>query len=164
MIPGEHDLPVIFLKSEELCIIDRPVVITTVLGSCVSATMYNERLGIAAICHALLPHCMQKGICPVDCDAKYKYVNCVIPEMIKKMQNRGVKTNEIVVKLFGGADMAGSNKMNDINRIGMQNTKAAVKAIQANGLQITKFDVGGLKGRKIFFYTQTGQILLKRLK
>ena len=52
--PSSH-LPVITLKPAELFISERPAIVRTVLGSCVAVTMYDRQLGIAAICHALLP-------------------------------------------------------------------------------------------------------------
>jgi chemotaxis protein CheD len=35
--------------------------------------------------------------------------------------------------------------------------------LKSEGLQLHVVDVGGLQGRKIFFNTHTGEVLLKRL-
>jgi chemotaxis receptor (MCP) glutamine deamidase CheD len=45
----------LFLKPGEVCISREPAVVTTILGSCIAVTMFNERLKIGGICHALLP-------------------------------------------------------------------------------------------------------------
>jgi chemotaxis receptor (MCP) glutamine deamidase CheD len=45
----------VFLKPGELYIGKEPAVVSNILGSCVSITMFSERLGAGGICHALLP-------------------------------------------------------------------------------------------------------------
>ena len=47
--------------------------------------------------------------------------------------------------------------------IGQQNIQTAKQIIRSEGLRIQALDVGGLQGRKIFFYTDTGEVYLKRL-
>ena len=55
MSPAHTRLAPLRLKPGELLICREPHEVTTVLGSCVSITMFNARLGLAAICHAMLP-------------------------------------------------------------------------------------------------------------
>lgn len=47
--------------------------------------------------------------------------------------------------------------------IGKQNIQTAKQIILSEGLSILAMDVGGLQGRKIFFYTDNGEVYLKRL-
>ena len=49
------DLARVYLKPGELHFATGPTVVSTVLGSCVSVTMFDRLSGAAAICHALLP-------------------------------------------------------------------------------------------------------------
>jgi len=158
------NLPIIFLKPAELYINRGPALVKTVLGSCISVTMLNRRTGIAAMCHALLPLCRKKQGCHDHCPEKYRYVGCVIPEMVQKILGFGIKKKEIEVKLFGGAETLGANKGQvSIAPVGRQNVKEAVKAIQANQLWLKTTDVGGGYGRKILFDTHSGEILLRKL-
>ena len=53
----ESKFPVIYLKSGEIYFTEEPVIVLTVLGSCVSVTLFHRRLGYSAICHGLLPRC-----------------------------------------------------------------------------------------------------------
>ena len=50
-------------------------------------------------------------------------------------------------------------------QLGGQALTPAVKEriLESHGLKLTVADVGGSQGRKIFFYTHTGEVLLKRL-
>lgn len=159
------ELPVIYLKPAELCVLDRPAVVRTVLGSCLAITMYNRRLGVSAICHALLPYRDPKENSQNNTLEKFKYLERVIPEMISKMRAYGIKLDEIEVKMFGGADMLTSQDKQVYKQpVGKLNIETAVKLLETEGLQIISSDVGGPRGRKIFFYTNNGEVLLKRLR
>jgi chemotaxis protein CheD len=48
MIDGHGKLLRFYLKPGEIHIADRPGIVTTVLGSCVSVTMYSPRLKTGA--------------------------------------------------------------------------------------------------------------------
>lgn len=159
------ELPVFYLKGSDLFVSKKPAKVVTVLGSCVCVTMFDSHLGIAAICHALLPVCAKKETCIVSCAEPFKYVNCVVPDMVRRMRRYGIRPRKIEVKLFGGSDMFGPRtKYEKTASVGRQNIEAAVRAISGENLLLKVTDVGGLLGRKIFFYTHTGEVWLKRLK
>ncbi|MFC1523560.1 chemotaxis protein CheD [Thermodesulfobacteriota bacterium] len=151
----------VFLKPAELWIGTEPVEITTLLGSCVAVTMYNKRFGLAAICHATLPEISPDESCNDDTE-RFKFVRCVIPWMHENFNTRGVKPNEIDVKLFGGAtQLTQNNHRFQGHSIGIKNIKLAKELIRQEGLKLSSVNVGGSKGRKIKFISKTGQVLLK---
>jgi chemotaxis protein CheD len=45
----------IFLKPGALYISEKPAIVSTILGSCIAVTIFNKRLKVGGICHALLP-------------------------------------------------------------------------------------------------------------
>ena len=45
----------VFLKPGEIYVGREPAEVSTILGSCISVTMFSEGLKLGAICHALLP-------------------------------------------------------------------------------------------------------------
>lgn len=49
------NFPQVYLKPGELYIAQEPTIILTILGSCIGATFWNRRLGVGALCHAMLP-------------------------------------------------------------------------------------------------------------
>lgn len=161
----QREKPRIYLKPGELCIGKRPVVVTTVLGSCVSATFYHQATGLSAICHALQPQCSSGEPCPERCPVRYRYAVCAIQAMTQQMISRGVRPREIEVKLFGGAALiGGSHPKTTAISMGRQNVTAAIESIHECGLVLKVMDVGGSFGRKIIFDTATGEILMKRLR
>jgi chemotaxis protein CheD len=156
------NLPTLFLKPGEMFIAEQPCVISTLLGSCVAITMVSRRIGVGAICHALLPSCRTKDRC--DCRERFRYVECAIRGMIEAFRSRGVPRSGIEAKLFGGAEMFRSGGGTEVgDSVGRQNISKARELLVADGIRIAASDVGGLHGRKIHFYPQTGEVYLKRL-
>ena len=47
--------------------------------------------------------------------------------------------------------------------VGKQNIRAALDSMERERIAVAALDVGGGRGRKLFFNTQTGGVLLKRL-
>jgi chemotaxis protein CheD len=161
----KEQFPLLYLKPGETYFSAEPAVVVTVLGSCLTVTMFHRRRGLGAICHCLLPNCSVQKECRGDCLERLKYVDCSIPRMVRFFDRYKVQHNEIEVKCFGGADMFTRQiERPGVVSIGRQNIITAEKALRAEGLKLNAKDVGGLQGRKIFFYTHTGEVLLKRLK
>jgi chemotaxis protein CheD len=156
----------IYLKPGELCVCREPAMVTTILGSCVSVTMLNHRKKVAAICHAVQPVCRQQFLgCPDICDDRFRYVSCVIPEMVNRMNMLGVQSVELETKLFGGSAMIGKRSFNEKrNAVGNQNIEAALSAMAYYGIRLHTVEVGGKLGRKLIFDTGSGEVLLKRIR
>jgi chemotaxis protein CheD len=157
----DPDVDNVYLKPGELYIGERPAKVITVLGSCVSVTLFNRRLSIGAICHGAMPHCRKVKKCHELCKDAFKYVDCSLHYMLWRLRSYGVTDSELEVKLFGGADTLSSKKE---NTIGSMNVKMALDIIRHEHLRIIAADVGDSFGRKIIFFTHTGEVYLKRLK
>ncbi len=158
------DVPGLYLKPGEMAFKDKPTRVTTVLGSCIAVTMFVERLGVGAVCHALLPACREIEMCDERCAMPYRYVSCVVPDMVARFVRMGAAPGEIQVKMFGGGDMFGPARREGMSAsVGSQNIRAARQALEEHRLRIRHEDVGGRHGRKIHFLTHTGDVWLKRL-
>ncbi|GAB4487878.1 MAG: chemotaxis protein CheD [Thermodesulfovibrionales bacterium] len=155
----------VYLKPGELFISAEPTVVTTVLGSCIAVTMFHRKTRFGGICHGMLPECRQHE-CPGSCSEGFKYVDCAIQFMYDTFKSKLIPAAEIEVKLFGGADMfqvrSAVSKGNQT--VGTQNLMAAMKMLENKKLKVAKLDIGGNEGRKLFFTTDTGEVLLKRLR
>jgi chemotaxis protein CheD len=156
-------MPHIYLKPGEMHISTDASLVSTVLGSCVSVTLFCPRLRVGAISHGLLPTCREKGDCDGACLQGFKFVDCSIHHMLEEFRKLGVSSAEIEAKVFGGSDMfdlaGGSERIS----VGNQNVSAAMRIIELEGLRLVARDVGGTQGRKLLFYTHTGEVFLKRL-
>ncbi len=180
MTSFDTKLPFIYLKPGEIHISSEPSMVTTVLGSCVSVTMFSRRHGTGAICHIMLPKCRCKnncdndcmkciydshGGCRRDCADALRYADCSIGKMLTEFKTRGIRPEDIETKMFGGSDMIALTKgTNSTINVGKQNIDAALQGIEEEGLKLTTYDVGGSYGRKIIFHTHTGEVFLKRIE
>lgn len=165
MSEPEQELPVIYLKAGEMHFSKRSVVVLTVLGSCLSVTMFHRKLAMGAICHGFLPQCRGRTLCDDGCNERFTYVDCAIRKMLTLFDRFDVKRCELEVKVFGGADMFDSARNGrGIYSIGKLNITTASKILEQEGLNIVSMDVGGTRGRKLYFHTRTGEVLLKRLQ
>ena len=156
-MPVRSDIPVVYLKPGELRFSRKPEIVSTVLGSCISVTLFHPQHKIGAISHALLPSGEEEGT--------FKYVDRSLAHMIKEFKNVGIGCWELEVKLFGGADMFKCQTEAPRGRtVGRQNVEKSVKLIESAGLKLVNSDVGGFLGRKLFFYTHTGEVFLKKIR
>jgi chemotaxis protein CheD len=146
----------VFLKPGECYASERPATVSMVLGSCVAVIMFNARMKVGAICHAVLPVCHSND--GNDC----RYVDSSILCMIRKLERMGIRREEIEVKLLGGADVIECTDGNGIS-VGRQNIETALKTIEKENLRLEASDIGGKQGRKIHFNTSNGKVIFKRI-
>ncbi|MBI4642443.1 MAG: chemotaxis protein CheD [Deltaproteobacteria bacterium] len=158
MHPLHTNLPVIHLKPGELYLGEQPTMVTTTLGSCVSLIFFNQPQRLGAICHALLPSDDHQ-------ENSFRFVDRAFFWMLEQFQSRNSASKQIQVKLFGGADVLECFQGNCRTvTVGQQNIHQALELFKAHGLQVQASNVGGALGRKVFFFTHTGEVLLKRVK
>jgi chemotaxis protein CheD len=154
-----RDLPPsarLFLYPGEVCFTREPTIVSTVLGSCVSITMYHPLSKTGAMCHAMLPEHRRSSE-----PEPFRFVDSAVDHMIDTFRKLGIRKDEIEVKLFGGSDVV--EVLTDAVTVGEQNVEKALEIIDREHLSLAAKDVRGERGRKIFFHTHTGGILLKRL-
>ncbi|MEO5364836.1 MAG: chemotaxis protein CheD [Magnetococcus sp. WYHC-3] len=161
MSPAElRALPRVYLHPGEYFSGFDHVVVSTILGSCIAITFFHPGRSWAAMCHALLP--IQPGhlrnLSAEDCT---RYVDCALARMLSDADAQRVPRRELVVKLFGGANMF--RPAPHTAPVGQKNTEAAVRHLQEAGLRITISDVLGDRGRRLLFHTATGDIYLRRM-
>jgi len=164
MTPVRHKLHGHYLKPGKMFFGERATLVSTLLGSCVAVTMFSPRCRVGAICHGLLPSRQDEHRCLGSCEEGARYVDCAIRLMLDWFTQLGILRSEIEVKAFGGSDMfAVKEGENRTSSVGRQNLDKALSLIDEAGLRLLASDLGGPRGRKIYFSTHTGEVLLKRL-
>ena len=158
-------LPDLNLQPGELYLARGPAILRTILGSCVGVTFWSQRLGAAALCHGVLPRCPRvwpPGSKPSD---GHRYVDFSIRYLAQQFDALGAIRNELVVKVFGGADVLHvAETSRHRPTVGALNCKAALEVLEEEGFTVSASDLGGTRGRRIHFHTGTGEVLLYRLK
>jgi chemotaxis protein CheD len=163
MTPHHSDRSLIYLKPGEIYFGERPALVRTILGSCVSVTMFNPRFKIGAICHALLPTCGTEDPCDAACDGLFRYVDCAVRGLVSMFERKGIWRHEITAKVFGGSTMLTSGNGTKLISMGKQNIDAVKKVLHREELEVAGFDVGGTFARRVLFFADTGDVLMKRI-
>lgn len=137
--------------------------ISTVLGSCISACIWDSKLHIGGMNHFMLPikgdligHDGWQHNNSYTCRYGLWAMEYLINEILKY---GGVRQN-LQVKLFGG----GRVLQNMSTDVGEQNIHFAHDYVMNEGLPIVGSDVGGPWPRKVLFYPDTGKVLVKKLQ
>ena len=133
-----------------------PHIVTTVLGSCISVCMWDKILKIGGINHYMLALWNGEGL------ATPKYGNIAIPKLYEKLLMYGSKHHNIQAKVFGGGEVI--NVSSSIMNIGQRNADLAFDMLKSMKIPVISSDVGGRTGRKLIYNTQTGTVLMKKLR
>lgn len=78
--------------------------------------------------------------------------------LINGIMKYGGKKERLEAKVFGGGKIYDSP-----NDIGAKNAAWALDYLENEGLPLLKADVGDLCPRKIYFFTDSGKVLMKKL-
>jgi chemotaxis protein CheD len=141
-----------FLFPSEIYVSTKPCLVQTILGSCVSICLFDNRRKIGGINHYMVPLWNGEGF------TSAKYGNIAIEMLIKRMESLGASRKDWTCKIFGGASQY---DYNNVISVGEKNIQLAENILSEFGIQITAVSVGGEKGRKIIFATHTGKVMMK---
>jgi chemotaxis protein CheD len=157
-----QELPCIYLKPGDMHFGLEPARVVTVLGSCVSVTMYCRAERIGAMCHAVMPWFEEAAGKGTSSQEVFQYVDSSMEWMLVQFARIGIMKKDIEVKIFGGSEIfSGGNPGSGYISLGPKNVEAARKAIHEQNLKLKAWDVGGAQGRKVIFYTDTGDVFTK---
>lgn len=131
---------------------------TMALGSCIGIVLHDSSAGVGALAHAMLPRCER-----VKNNAnRAKFVDTVIPILMKQMIRRGARQDRIVAKLFGGARMFDTFKeCKGVLQIGDENIVTAREVLAKLGIPVVGECVGGTSGRTIIFNVADGSVRVR---
>ncbi|HEY0653728.1 MAG TPA: chemotaxis protein CheD [Chryseosolibacter sp.] len=145
-----------FLYPSALFASCEPARVQTILGSCVAVCLYDTLLAVGGINHFMLPHWTGQGM------PSPKYGDIAVKRLIEKMNAFGSEKQNMVAKIFGGAEQLGGS--DGSYNIGTRNVAVAENILAAEGISIISRSTGGVTGRKIVFYTHSNKVLVKMLK
>jgi chemotaxis protein CheD len=163
MPESELALPEVYVQPGESHLVAEPVILRTVLGSCVGVTFWVPRLGIAALCHPMLPSLPARRSERMDLAASRRYVDFTIQDLARQFDAFGARRGEIQVKLFGGGDVLLVSNETSRPTVGRLNYETALRVLSDEGFAVAASSLGGTSGLNIQFHTGTGEVLLRRL-
>ena len=155
-IDPSEKLRTVYLYPGQLFTASQPLLVSTILGSCIAICLWDDSARIAGINHYLLPSD------PVRGQGDLRYGNVAIERLIGEMVSAGATTLRLVAKVVGGASILGSSPTSRLS-IGDQNAAVARQVLQKHGIAITAEQTGGVRGRKLLFHTGSGCAFSKEI-
>ncbi len=139
-----------FLYPSTLFASKEPYMVKTILGSCVAICLWDPVTKVGGINHYMLPHWNGNDL------ASPKFGNIAIEKLLERMMQLGAKKEHLQAKIFGGGDLI--SKDGSAMLIGERNIRVARLMLEEKGIPIIASSTGGRKGRKILFFTDTGEV------
>jgi chemotaxis protein CheD len=81
--------------------------------------------------------------------------------LINRVMTVGGERSRLVAKVFGGAHVLPA--ISAENGMGARNSEFVLEFLQMETISIVSQDLGGCDTRKIYFHTDSGEVLLKRI-
>jgi chemotaxis protein CheD len=127
-----------FLEPGYIYVSAKPIVISTVLGSCIAVCLYDGRRKVGGMNHFQFPGTRRKD------RATARYGNVALPCLVRMILDGGSKKQNLEAQIFGGAH----NPAISPKDIGHENITIARKILAREGIRVVSEDVGGRKGQK----------------
>ena len=150
---------------------DRHTRIVTLLGSCISVTMWHPRLLIGGMCHYMLPSRRDKKIHDLD----GRYGSEAILMFFREALRHNADPNEFVVKVFGGGNMFPENKTQEVchdkpcesvfdscRNVSCKNAVQGLSELDRYRFKIASKSLGGNSSRKIIFDVWSGDVWMRQ--
>ncbi len=137
------------------------VYIATVLGSCVSIALFDQKLHFGGLNHFMLPKPGLNRM--VNAGDEGRFGDFAIELLINEMLKMGAHHEDLRAKVFGGGnvlDTGGSR----LNMTGINNANFALQYLETEKIPVLVNDTGGIYPRKIFFHPLTSKVYLKRIQ
>ncbi len=133
------------------------LLLVTVLGSCVSACLRDRKTGIAGMNHFMLP---DQGSSNSDRLMPARFGTHAMELLINDMLKLGANRSTLEAKVFGGGNViAGMTTVN----IGQRNAGFVRAFLAQENIPIVAEDLGLDIARKIYFFTDTGKVMVKKI-
>jgi chemotaxis protein CheD len=145
----------IFLKPGELFVADAHYRIRTLLGSCVSMTLWHPATRTGGMSHFLLP---TRGCQDPSSELDGRYGDEALQVILEELRRCGVPPQQCQAKIFGGGNMFPHHFRPGIVNVGQRNGEAARQLLLAQGITIVSESLFGIGHRQIIFDVSNGDV------
>lgn len=159
---AETELIDVFLQPGEYFVGDASYRIRTLLGSCVSITLWHPHERVGAMSHFLLPVRAAGDSDVRELDGRYGEEAMWL--MVLQLQQMKLKAHDCIGKIFGGGDMFPGQSRKDAHNVGKKNGEAARSLLHAHNVQIGSESLFGVGHRQIIFDVHSGDVWARQNK
>ncbi|MES3020839.1 MAG: chemotaxis protein CheD [Pseudomonadota bacterium] len=150
----------IFLQPGEYFLADANYRICTLLGSCVSITLWHPRLRVGAMSHFLL----SSRPTPPAGQPNAHYGDEALWLMAQELDKAKVPLKQCEAKIFGGGNMFPKQLRGGAGNIGQQNGETARRLLRQYQIPVVSESLFGVGHRKIIFNVGTGHVWSRQMK
>ena len=143
-----------FLNPGYIYISVEPSIISTVLGSCVAVCIYDKKRKRGGMNRFQFPFIGDRR------NATAEYGNAATIALIRMFMEDGSKKKHLEAQILGGAYNPDISQQD----IGRDNIKIARRILIKEGINVTSEDIGGGKGRKVVFNTNTNELAVFKVE
>lgn len=156
-----HANPIdVFLQPGEYFVGDERHVLRTLLGSCVSITLWHPKRRVGVMSHFLLP--TRRAVAGQPLDGRYG--DEAMQLMLRELSRIDVPAAECHAKIFGGANMFPGQRQSDAPCVGRKNGAAARELLHAHGIHVASEHLFGVGHRQIIFNIRTGDVWARQAR
>jgi len=148
-VPGLGESQGAYLLPGQLHASAEPCQIRTILGSCVSICLWDQRQRAGGMNHFLLPISREGN------PASLRFADVATKTLLEKLLRLGCRHRDLQAKIFGGSSMF-QNQNRYASSLGARNVAAALDLLKDADIPVTVQETGGTQGRKIAFNTDDG--------
>ena len=149
LLPGEF-----FVSGDD-------IVLSTVLGSCVSACMWDRVSQVGGMNHFMLPG--DTGQTPGGSDLlglAGRYGVFAMEQLINELIKRGARKANLEAKLFGGGAVL--RNFTSLN-VGERNAEFVLAFLRTEGIRVASQDLLDVFPRRVVFFPNSGRALCRKL-
>lgn len=143
----------VFIHPGEFHFGSAPGRIGTLLGSCVSITLWHPNHRLGGMCHILVPSRFRTHGTPLD----GRYADEALELLANELHANHIIPATCQVKLFGGGNMFAGSRASGMD-VGRRNIEATRHALARHGLTIMAEHVGGNIHRRLSLDLSTGHV------
>ncbi len=165
MSQNVNQVPKHFLRPGEHYVTTDPIVLSTLLGSCVSVCLYDPVERVLGMNHFLLPMRNPAGGALALASDAGRYGLWAMELLINGLLNRGARRHNLRAKAFGGGNVLNIPQCSQVPRlqIGAANAQFVRDFLRDDQIPLVAEDLGGERGRQIFFDGADFSVYLRRI-
>jgi chemotaxis protein CheD len=150
----------VFLQPGEYFVGDANCRIRTLLGSCVSITLWHPAKRVGGMSHFLLATRASRSTIELD----GRYGDEALSLMLRDLERAGTDIAQCESKIFGGGNMFPKFSKPGSIHVGKSNGEAAHRLLQDRGIPVVSECLYGVGHRQVIFDVSNGHVWSRQIK
>lgn len=167
----------VFVQPGDLFVGDDSFRPRTLLGSCVSITLWHPASRRGGLSHFLLPNRGQGGpeaprsqagpgslTTRPDSALDARYGDEALELMLRQLRQQGIAASQLQAKIFGGGDMFPDQAQSGRMQVGRRNGLAARALLEEASIRVVSASLFGIGHRQVIFDLGSGDVWVHQVR